>query len=76
MLPNCWFDAENCAVGIGHLEQVRREWNEHLQTYMEKYRHDEHSHGASAFMNGCMMIGGLTRGRARAHHVANLPFAT
>jgi hypothetical protein len=76
MLPNCWFDAENCAVGIGHLEQVRREWNEYLQTYMEKYRHDEHSHGSSAFMNGCMMIGGLTRGRARAHQVASLPFAT
>lgn len=76
LIPMCLFDEENCSEGITHLEQVRREWNEHLQTYMDHYRHDEHSHGASAFMNGAMMLGRLTTPTARARPVENRRFAT
>lgn len=76
LLAVSWFDAENCAVGITCLDQVRREWNEHLQTYMERYRHDEYSHGASAFMTGAVMLGMLQRGRPRAQPVETRRFAT
>jgi hypothetical protein len=76
LIPMCLFDEENCAEGITHLEQVRREWNEHLQEYMEKFRHDEHSHGSSAFLNGAMMLGKLQTPTARAQPVGQKRFAT
>lgn len=75
-LPNCIFDEENCAAGIAHLEQARREWNDHLQQYAEGMRHDEHSHAASSYMNGCSHLGMLTHGRPRAQQVQGKRFAT
>lgn len=76
LLAKAWFDEEECAVGIEHLEQFRFEWNEHLQSYMEGYRHDEHSHGASALMTGAMMLGKLRAGKPKAQPVGNGRFAT
>lgn len=76
LIPMCYFDEENCSLGLDHLEQFRFEWNEHLQQYMENYRHDEHSHASSAFMTGAMMLGLLQRGRARAQAVEKRTFAT
>lgn len=76
LIPICYFDEGNCAVGIDHLEQFRFEWNEHLQQYMENFRHDEHSHAASAFMTGAMNLGYLQQGRPRAFAIDNVPFAT
>ena len=76
MLPMCYFDEVNCAEGITHLDQVRREWSEHLQQYMESYLHNEHSHGASSLMNGACMLGMLQRGQPRARAVENKKFAT
>lgn len=76
LLGYALFDEENCDVGIAHLDQFRYEWNEHLQQYMNNYRHDEHSHGASAIMTGAMMLGFMQRGRPRALPVENVNFAT
>lgn len=76
LIATTWFDEENCSEGIAHLEQFRKEWNEHLGQYSDTWRHDEHSHGASAFMTGAMMLGNLQRGRPRAQPVANARFAT
>lgn len=75
-LPNCYFDEENCAVGITCLEQTRREWNDHLQMYLDTVVHDQYSHGGSSFMNGCMMLNGLQVGRPKAQVVQNKRFAT
>lgn len=69
LIASCWFDEERCAVGIAHLEQFRKEWNDHLGSYMDKWRHDEHSHCASAFMTGAMMLGRLQTGRPAARQV-------
>lgn len=77
LIPMMWFDEENCGVGISHLEQFRKEWNEHLGQYSDKWRHDEHSHGASALMTGAMMMGFLnTGGNSRARPVGKKRFAT
>lgn len=75
-LKTTWFDEENCAEGIAHLEQFRKEWNEKLGSYADRWRHDEHSHGASAFMTGSMMQYSVSRGRPRARPVAQQTFAT
>ena len=76
MLGNCYFDEENCSEGITHLEMVRREWSEHLQSYQEQVLHNDHSHGASSFMNGSMMMGFLEKGRPRARPVQQVQHAT
>lgn len=76
MIAMSIFDEENCDEGLTHLEQFRYEWNENLQSYMENYRHDEHSHGSSAYMTGSMMAGMLQRPRPRARTAANKPFPT
>lgn len=76
LLSICWFDAENCAEGIEHLDNFRKEWNESLGVYMEKYRHDEHSHGASAFMTGSVLNAKVTTGGARARPVNTVTYPT
>jgi hypothetical protein len=35
MIPVTWFDEEECGPGIAHLEQFRKEWNEHLGQYSD-----------------------------------------
>lgn len=49
-LANCRFDKEECATGIKHLRGYRFEWNEKYGRFDDNPRHDEHSHGADAFM--------------------------
>lgn len=48
-LPRCFFDEAKCAVGIKHLDNYRKEWDDRLATWREKPRHDDASHGADAF---------------------------
>lgn len=48
-LPRCWFDDKNCAQGIKHLDNYRKEWDDRLATWKEKPRHDDASHGADSF---------------------------
>lgn len=49
-LPSCTFDEVGCAKGIVHLESYSRDWDEKLGVWRSHPRHDEHSHGADAFM--------------------------
>ncbi len=49
-LPECEFDEAECEEGIGHLESYCREWDEKYGVWKPHPRHDEHSHGADAFM--------------------------
>lgn len=48
-LPRCFFDSENCATGIAHLDGYRKEWDEKTGTFKNNPRHDLHSNGADAF---------------------------
>jgi hypothetical protein len=77
LLPMCMFDEENCSAGVACLENARREWNDHLQSYANEMLHNEFSHGASSFMNGAMNMNLLSSaGRARALPVAEVKFPT
>ncbi|MDH4172185.1 MAG: terminase [Betaproteobacteria bacterium] len=76
LIPMCYFDEENCDVGIAHLENFRFEWNENLQSYMSEPRHDEHSHCSSALMTGAMSAGVVGHGNTRARTVLGSNFAT
>ena len=49
-LPECEFDEEACAEGLEHLENYSRDWDEKYGVWKRHPRHDEHSHGADAFM--------------------------
>jgi hypothetical protein len=49
-LPECEFDEAECEQGLIHLESYSREWDEKYGVWKSHPRHDEHSHGADAFM--------------------------
>lgn len=49
-LPACCFDEAGCSAGIVHLENYSRDWDEKFGVWRNYPRHDEHSHGADAFM--------------------------
>lgn len=49
-LPECDFDETECKEGIDHLESYSRDWDEKYSVWKSHPRHDEHSHGADAFM--------------------------
>jgi hypothetical protein len=75
-IAGSWFDEEMCAEGVEHLENFRKEWNEHLGAYMDKPMHDKHSHGASAYMTGACMFRTVNQGGTRAQRVGARRFAT
>ena len=49
-LPSCCFDEAAVMAGLVHLENYSRDWDEKLGVWRSYPRHDEHSHGADAFM--------------------------
>lgn len=49
MFPKVWFDETNCADGLRHLENYRKEFNDRLGVWKETPRHDRASNGADAF---------------------------
>lgn len=61
-LPLCWFDEENCSQGIKCLDNFKKEWDQNLGAFKNKYRHDWSSHGYKAFESlarGLMLNQGL-----------------
>lgn len=52
----CWFDQVKCKRLLLCLENYRKEWNDKLNVYAEKPRHDWSSHGADAFSYLCHAI--------------------
>ena len=49
LIPKCYFDKDNCAVGIDMLKQYRQEWDEKRKIFRDQPRHDFTSHAADAF---------------------------
>lgn len=45
---SCWFDEKDCAQGIIHLENYRKEWDARLGVWKDEPRHDKASNGADA----------------------------
>lgn len=54
ILSVCWFDEEQCDEGISRLENYRKQWDEHLQTWKNEPLHDDNSNGADAFQTLAM----------------------
>ena len=48
-LPGCVFDEAECGVGLVHLENYTREWDDKMGHFKSFPRHDEHCHAADAF---------------------------
>jgi len=48
IFPRVWIDATNCKYLIKCLENYRKEFDQRLETYKERPRHDKYSHGADA----------------------------
>jgi phage terminase large subunit len=48
MIPMCWFDAEQCQLGLERLRGYRKRWNRSMQSFSGPL-HDQASHGADAF---------------------------
>lgn len=49
ILPSCHFNEATTYEGLEHLRAYQREWDERTQTYRNRPKHDQHSHGADAF---------------------------
>jgi hypothetical protein len=50
VLPKCWFSSGDCPLGIEHLKNYHKEWDEARQVFKKQPVHDKASHGADAFM--------------------------
>lgn len=48
-LSRCWFDERRCELGLKHLSNYRKQYNEKFRVYGDKPVHDGTSHGADAF---------------------------
>lgn len=47
--PHVWIHAENCAAGIEHLRNFKREWDDEKKVFSMRPVHDKASHAASAW---------------------------
>ena len=45
----CYFDEENCSVGLKRLEMYRKDWDKRLGVFKDEPKHDQASNGADAF---------------------------
>jgi hypothetical protein len=50
ILPQCQFATPEVDTGLQHLESYCRDWDDKYGVWKSQPRHDEHSHGADAFM--------------------------
>lgn len=46
------FDETKCAVGLKHLENYSREWDDEKKVFLKDPKHDQHSHAADALRTG------------------------
>lgn len=49
VLPKCWFNTFSCHLGIKHMKEYRKEWDEMKQVFKKNPVHDQSSHGADSF---------------------------
>jgi hypothetical protein len=45
----CQFDQASCSVGLKHLREYRKEWDDHRGVWRDKPMHNQASHGADGF---------------------------
>ena len=52
----CWFDKLKCAQGLTAIGNYRKEWNNKMDCFSDRPRHDENEHGASSFRYGMQAV--------------------
>jgi len=72
-IPTCYFDEEACYEGLEHLRAYMREWDEKTQTYRNRPKHDQHSHGADSFRYLALAARPVSRKSHRAPTITSLP---
>jgi hypothetical protein len=61
ILPACWFDEENCSVGIAHLDAHRKDWNDSTGNWKDEPFRGPAKHAADALeqmARGFSMVAG------------------
>lgn len=56
IFPRLWIDGEKCKHLIKCLENYRKEFDQRLEVYKERPRHDKYSHGADAMRYAAIAI--------------------
>lgn len=59
LLPTCYFDRNNCNLGLIALKEYSKKWDENNKIFVDVPAHDVHSHGADAFTYGALAIDDL-----------------
>ena len=72
-IPSCYFDEEACYEGLEHLRAYMREWDEKTQTYRNRPKHDQHSHGADSFRYLALAARPVSRKSHRAPTITTMP---
>lgn len=49
VFPTCWFDSEECELGLKRLEQYQKKWNTQVQSYQDSPVKNDARNGADAF---------------------------
>ena len=50
-----WFDETACALGLKHLENYRKDWNDRMGVWSTRPRHNGHQHAADALRQKAQM---------------------
>lgn len=72
-IPSCYFDEEATYEGLEHLRAYMREWDEKTQTYRNRPKHDQHSHGADSFRYLALAARPVSRKSHRAPTITTMP---
>ena len=72
-IPSCYFDEEATYEGMEHLRAYMREWDEKTQTYRNRPKHDQHSHGADSFRYLALAAKPVSRKSSRVSTITSLP---
>ena len=72
-IPSCYFDEEATYEGLEHLRAYMREWDEKTQTYRNKPKHDQHSHGADSFRYLALAAKPVSRKSSRVTTISTMP---
>ena len=73
ILNQCWFDETITYDGVEHLRAYMREFDEKMQTYRNRPKHDQHSHAADAFRYLALAARPVSSKSQRVNTITSLP---
>jgi phage terminase large subunit len=73
ILNQCWFDESPTYDGVEHLRAYMREFDEKMQTYRNRPKHDQHSHASDAFRYLALAARPVSSKSQRVNTITSLP---